>query len=427
MAIFTPTSFMGTVAVHWKINSQAVAVNGLAMEVLSSTLVDIGKYLWRPLKAQVTCLIHFRDNVKDLKDKVEDLVAKRNDIQEKVRAGCSSGEIATQEVILWQQRAFDILEEAQGIQQRVGENKECLCCPNLRWRYHISKQAKEKAEIIARHRDQGKFDTLTIALPPPPVINQEAPLIKGQASAELAMKKVMDALRDEKIKIIGVWGMGGIGKTTLVKNVNNQMQGRKDFDRVIMALDLADVGIPCVNDMVGCKIIITTRRELVCRNMETQVNIKVDLLSSGESWKLFKEKAGDVVDLPTVYTTAKEVLKECGGLPLAIITLGRALRGVRNPEVWNNALSQLKKSAPSDVEGMSKVYQSIKISYECLRPDLRPGFLFCGLFPEDYDIDVDRMIRYWKGEGFLEDAGSLEETINRGQSWVEELKLLLCY
>ncbi|XP_058075732.1 probable disease resistance protein At4g27220 [Magnolia sinica] len=289
----------------------------------------------------------------------------------------------------------------------------------------------------------------------------------------------MSALRDENTKIIGVWGMGGVGKTTLVKNVNNKLQGTQQFNKVIMVivsedvdtkriqgdiakrlgftlrengtepsraidlrnrlmqekkfliilddlwvqLDLAKVGIPSTNSHEGCKIIFTTRNEDVCQGMESQVDIQVKVLSEEESWKLFKEKAGAVVDNSSLQSKAKEVLKECGGLPLAIITLGRALRGRRNPKEWDNALSQLKKSVPSDIKGMENgVYHSIKISYDHLRPQLKPAFLFCCLFPEDHDIHVDTMIRLWKGEGFLEDVESWEEALNKGHALVEELK-----
>ncbi|XP_058074908.1 disease resistance protein At4g27190-like isoform X2 [Magnolia sinica] len=334
-------------------------------------------------------------------------------------------------------------------------------------------------ENMVKHHNEGNFERVTMPPLIPKVINQPAPSIDGLPSVESSLQKVMSALSDENTKIIGVWGMGGVGKTTLVKNVNNKLQGTQQFNKVIMVivsedvdikriqgdiakrlgftlldgtsessrasdlrtrlmqeekfliilddlwerLDLADVGIPSTNSLEGCKIIFTTRNEDVCQGMECQVDIQVKVLSEEESWKLFKEKAGAVVDNSSLQSKAKEVLEECGGLPLAIITLGRALRGRRNPKEWDNALSQLNKAVPSDIKGMENgVYHSIKISYDHLRPQLKPAFLFCCLFPEDYDIHVDKMIRLWKGEGFLEDVESWEEALNKGHALVEELK-----
>ncbi|XP_058075726.1 disease resistance protein At4g27190-like [Magnolia sinica] len=446
------------------------------MDAVDLAIVEIGKCVLNPLKKHMGYLIHFNDNVKDLKDRVEDLVAKREHIDQRVSTGCSNGEEEIGEVKLWLTRAVHMKEEAERIEQRVAENTRRLFCSNLSWRYSISKEAKQAMESISKHCNEGNF--MRVTMPPliPKVINQPAPSIKGLPSVESSFEKVMNALGDENIKIIGVWGMGGIGKTTLVNNVNNRLEGTQKFNKVIIVtaskdveirkiqgdiayrlgltlknetsratdlsnrlikekpfliifddlwerLDLANVGIPSINSLEGCKILFTTRSEDVCRGMESEVNIKVEALSDDESWKLFKEKAGDVVDDPSLHTKAREVFKECGGLPLAIITLGRALRGVRNSSVWDNALSQLKRSAPSDIKDMERsVYQSIKLSYDHLRVELKPGFLFCCLFPEDYDIHVDRMIKLWKGEGFLEDGGSLNETINKGHTWVEELK-----
>ena len=39
----------------------------------------------------------------------------------------------------------------------------------------------------------------------------------------------MDAFGDDKIKMIGVWGMGGMGKTTLVEQVAEQAKQGKLF------------------------------------------------------------------------------------------------------------------------------------------------------------------------------------------------------
>ncbi|XP_058074911.1 uncharacterized protein LOC131223492 [Magnolia sinica] len=64
-------------------------------------------------------------------------------------------------------------------------------------------------------------------------------------------------------------------------------------------------------------------------------------------------KRKQVIWLMTLPCTplAREVVKEYSSLPLAITTLGGVSRGVSNCRLWNNALSQLKTSAPSNIKG----------------------------------------------------------------------------
>ncbi|XP_040375651.1 probable disease resistance protein At1g61300 [Rosa chinensis] len=56
-----------------------------------------------------------------------------------------------------------------------------------------------------------------------------------QATSQ-AMEKVMMALKDDKAAVIGVYGRGGIGKTTLVKHVGSQAKKDKLYDQVIVVV-----------------------------------------------------------------------------------------------------------------------------------------------------------------------------------------------
>ena len=50
----------------------------------------------------------------------------------------------------------------------------------------------------------------------------------------------MEALRNEDMCMIGVWGMGSVGKTTLVKQVSKQSEEHKLFHKVIIVLDITE-------------------------------------------------------------------------------------------------------------------------------------------------------------------------------------------
>ncbi|XP_077222933.1 disease resistance protein At4g27190-like [Tasmannia lanceolata] len=279
--------------------------------------------------------------------------------------------------------------------------------------------------------------------------------------------------------MVCVHGMGGVGKTTLMKTINNKLVGTRDFDVVIwvtvskdlniertqlaiggklgllfggdedqesrgrkifarlknsryeLMLDdlweeiiLDDVGIPKPDKENKCKIVLSTRFLRVSNAMDVDMQFQVKTLGGEEAWNLFHEKTGEVMLLPDIQALAVKVVKECGGLPLAIITVGRAMRGKERKEVWRDALRALKESAVPEIEGMEpKVFRSLKLSYDCLEEDnIKLCFLYCALFPEDYPIDVDGLVKYWTMEGFTNNVDNLEDASNKGHRIIERLK-----
>ncbi|KAG9454176.1 hypothetical protein H6P81_007080 [Aristolochia fimbriata] len=119
----------------------------------------------------------------------------------------------------------------------------------------------------------------------------------------------------------------------------------------------------------------------------------------------------------------RDVAKECGSLPLAVVTLGRALRD-KDRFVWSNASLQLRRSIPTNIEGMhSKVFLSLMLSYDNLEGDeTKLLFLFCCLFPDDNNVSVNALRIYLMGEGLFQDLDTLEETSCRVYSLVDKLK-----
>lgn len=120
-----------------------------------------------------------------------------------------------------------------------------------------------------------------------------------------------------------------------------------------------------------------------------------------------------------------EILKKCGGLPLAIITIASLLAcheaGSSNEwESINNSLGAKFATKPI-LEEMRGI---LNLSYTHLPIHLRPCFLYLGMYPEDRLIIRDDLVRQWIAEGFvcnlhgadLEDVAKsyFVELINRG-------------
>ncbi|WRX11619.1 NB-ARC - like 10 [Theobroma cacao] len=118
------------------------------------------------------------------------------------------------------------------------------------------------------------------------------------------------------------------------------------LDDVWEKLELHTIGIPFGGEHEGCKILLTTRLQQVCSQMDCQEEFKLNILSEDEAWALFKDKAALKDDSPTL-NVAKEVAHECGGLPLAIVTVANALKG-ESEDGWIAANKRLKSSRHLD-------------------------------------------------------------------------------
>ncbi|KAJ0100813.1 hypothetical protein Patl1_04360 [Pistacia atlantica] len=221
------------------------------------------------------------------------------------------------------------------------------------------------------------------------------------------------------------------GTTRLLKEVKRLLKAGNIMvnkfllilDDVWETIDLDLLGFPQPEIQTGSKIILTSRYLGVCKQMKTDKQVKVDVLNDEEAWKLFTRNAGNVTTLERIEPLAKAVARECRGLPLAVITMGTAMRGKTIVRLWKHALNELQRSVPC-VEGIEdKVYKPVKWSYDKLRgKNTKSCFLYCALFPEDFSIEVHELVRCWLAEGLLEEQENYEDSINRGIALIETLK-----
>ncbi|KAJ9682228.1 hypothetical protein PVL29_018217 [Vitis rotundifolia] len=290
----------------------------------------------------------------------------------------------------------------------------------------------------------------------------------------------MDALRDNNMNLIEVWGVGGVGKTTLLKQVAQQAKQqqlftrqayidlssipdseklrqriakalgltlwRKDesrradelkqrlmeegkiliiLDDIWREVDLEQVGIPSKDDIwTQCKIVLASRDgDLLCKGMGTQICFPVEYLPLEEAWSLFKKTAGDSVEENLeLRPIAIQVVKECEGLPIAIVTIAKALKD-ETVAVWKNALEQLRSCAPTNIRAVGKkVYSCLEWSYTHLKgDDVKSLFLLCGMLGYG-DISLDLVLQYGMGLDLFDRIDSLEQVRNRLLALVENLE-----
>ncbi|KAJ0980211.1 hypothetical protein J5N97_008466 [Dioscorea zingiberensis] len=454
------------------------------MEFLSGLLsCSLWPLLCTSLGKQYNYIRKLKEHKEILQNELERLKSRGNDINDELKSGrLQHGKNPKKEVTLWLE---DWQKLVNAIENMDTENGNGMClrglCLNCYSRLKQSKRIEKLISDVKGLLENGRFtDGLFSASLPENQDSLPATDIQG-STAERKRVEILQCIMDPEVSKIGVYGMGGVGKTTIMTNIYNQLKETREFDIVIWVtvssffnldklqdiiakqlgcdlsspvdetsramglhaafrrrrnfliifddmwnkVSLQDLGIPEPNRENRSKILWTTRSIRVCNSMESQREIKVEGLYKEEAWSLFKDKVGgeDVIS-PEIESIAKEVAEECGGLPLALITVGRALRKTHQLEVWRSALQELRSSSTDQIEGMEEeVFRRLKFSYNRLNNDkLRECFLYCALYPEDEDIDVDELIKHWMAEGLIVEAGSWEREKDKGHAILKELK-----
>ncbi|KAJ0040733.1 hypothetical protein Pint_26883 [Pistacia integerrima] len=155
-------------------------------------------------------------------------------------------------------------------------------------------------------------------------------------------------------------------------------------------------------------------------NMGCKV-FEISSLSEKESWKLFKNTAGDLTEKRELKSLPKDICQKCGCVPMTIFTVANALKNKRDLLQWKEALRQLKRSSPKNFTGdMSRAYVSIQLSYNYLRSDLKKTFLLCSLISHQGFI-LDLVI-YAMGLDIFPDIFTIEEARSKVYALISELK-----
>ncbi|ESR40624.1 putative disease resistance protein [Citrus sinensis] len=415
-----------------------------------------------------------QDNLVALETELGKLIAAKNDVMMRV-VNAERQQLRTlDQVQVWLSRVEAVKTEADELIRHGSQEIDKLCVGGYYSKhcassYKFGKQVAKKLRDVQTLIGEGVFAAVATEVVPeraPEPVADERPTEPTIVGLQSQLEQVWRCLVEESVGIIGLYGMGGVGKTTLLTHINNKfLESPTSFDCVIWAVvskdlqlekiqedigkkiglvddswksksveekaldifrslrekrivlllddiwervDLTKVGIPLSGPKnTTSKVVFTTRFVDVCGSMEADKKFQVACLSEEHAWELFRKKVGeetlesdhDIVEL------AQTVAKECGGLPLALITIGRAMACKRTAEEWRHAVEVLRRSA-SEFAGLGKeVYPLLKFSYDSLQNEtIKSCFLYCCLYPEDYGILKWDLIDCWIGEGFLEES-----------------------
>ncbi|KAB2059887.1 hypothetical protein ES319_A11G338500v1 [Gossypium barbadense] len=385
------------------------------------------------------------------------------------------------EVNTWLAKAYTMigseLKEVKGLEDEAKNKCFIGLCPNFNARYQLSKKAEEGAGAVDELLQQGRFVKVSYRDVPQPVVDVPPKDFDDFNSRKVVFNDIMEAVKDPNLNIIGVYGMPGVGKTTLVEEVIRQVKADKLFDSVVMAavtqtpdvrkiqdqiadmsglkfeeqstsgranrlcqrlkkekkilvvlddiwakLDLMEVGISLGDENQRCTILLTSRdHNVLKKDMDAKQVFLIGVLEHEEAWEFFKKIAGDGVESSDLLPIATEVAKKCGGLLIAIRTLATSLRN-EPPYVWEDALRQLSKPSSSNFKGVpGTVYSTIQWSYDRLQSeDHKQTLLLCSLL--GHNLHLEALLMCAMGLGLFPGISTIEETRNRLLTVVSHLK-----
>ncbi|KAG6530565.1 hypothetical protein ZIOFF_012806 [Zingiber officinale] len=475
--------------------------------------VDVNSCL-SGLWASLPVLGRPKSGIQKLEKEMARLRGKRDDIKNQIDQADRQGKIPTNEVSQWL-REVEILEGKVGVIEQDFQSVTTTCncfnqtdgtssqtqragdqvlvrqssnyCSIIR---RVAKELGEANELMSRAGALDPVATVgplksTVMLP----ISHRPPV-----GIESYVEDIVGYIDGGEDNIIGIYGMGGFGKTTTLNRIQQHyLLKHTIFDRVIwvvaskgcqlkrLQMDIAkSLGLNTLQENDGentcgdklCSylmnknclmflddiwehlnlqllgmahsateqgqqqhqqprkvVVFTTRSETVCAQMKAEKKIKVRCLDSEQAWQLFEQNIdGDVLSSDAgIKFLAEELAKECAGLPLALVTVARAMSGKRSWEAWKEALHQTRDKHEWTTIGLSEdslvMYKAFKLSYDSLENDsIRECLLYCALWPEDYEINkFEELIPCWIGCGIFDEFNMINEAFAKGYSHLEAL------
>ncbi|XP_055802596.1 disease resistance protein RPP13-like [Solanum dulcamara] len=382
---------------------------------------------------EVSLLTSLRDEVRSLRNELlfiqsflRDAEQKQSRDQRVQQWVFEINSIANDAVAILETYSF---EASKGDDARFANRlKACTCiCRKEKKFYNVAKEIqslKDRITDISRKRETyGITNIHNNAGEGPsnqsPTLRRTTSYVDDQDNIFVGLQDVVQTLLAELLKaeprrsVISIYGMGGLGKTTLarnlytspnivnrfhtrawicvsqeyntidlLRNIIKSIQGRTketldllermtQGDLEIYLRDLLKEGkyLVVVDDVWqreaweslksafpdsknGSRVIITTRKEDVAERADDRGFVyKLRFLSQEESWDLFCRKLLDVrAMIPEMERLAKDMVEKCGGLPLAIAVLSELLSHKRGLDEWKKVKDHLWKNIIEDVE-----------------------------------------------------------------------------
>ncbi|KAH0849720.1 LOW QUALITY PROTEIN: hypothetical protein HID58_096145 [Brassica napus] len=403
------------------------------------------------------------------------LKAKRDDVQRKVEREEFTGQRRRlDQVQVWLTSILTMENQYNELLSTSELELERLCLCRLYSKIYLyGKRVTGMLEEVKSLSSQGEFNAVTDETPI--AEGEELPIQPTIVGQETMLEMLWNRLMEDRVGIVGLYGMGGVGKTTLLTQINNRFSERghgfeaviwvvvsqnatvhkiqgsigeklglvgKEWDeksemkrardihnvlrkkKFVLFLDdmwekvnLSTIGVPYPSRVNGSKVAFTTRSRDVCGGMEVDDPIEVRCLDTDKAWDLFKKKVGEntLGSHQTFPSSQGKSLVNVVAYHWHLMLLVELWRAKTQYKSGVEQLMLLTSSA-TEFSGMEdKILPILKFSYDSLDGEMTKScFLYCSLFPEDGLIYKEELIEYWIGEGFIDEKEGRERAMNQG-------------
>ncbi|GKU91019.1 hypothetical protein SLEP1_g4949 [Rubroshorea leprosula] len=413
---------------------------------------------------------NLEEDLNELRSEWQVLKRREFDVNSRIQVEVQSGQVVKEEVKGWLEDVQKIERDIRDVEERVGT------VPYYK-RASLDKDVRKTIKEVKRIQERHIFGGgLGIGRAPACGIVIPTENLEGEISTK---DEIWEHLMGNKVGMIGVCGIGGVGKTTIMKHVNNDLLTKSRFQKVIwvtvsyplnvlelqkkvalamgrtlpedeemmraaalmemmgrvrfvLILDdvwdnfsLSDVGIPEPTLQNGCKVVITSRTAQVCNYLGCKI-VKVRPLSAEESLNLFLNRVGhDVLQVAGLEEILKLIVEECAGLPLAIVVIAGGMKGEGEPNIveWRNALNDLRQRVKSVNDMEEEIFRQLRFSYDRLRNlEIKKCFLYCSLFREDYELVREGLIEGCIDEGLIHELEKRQDAYDRFDVFLNRLE-----
>ncbi|KAL9411785.1 hypothetical protein AB3S75_045399 [Citrus x aurantiifolia] len=264
----------------------------------------------------------------------------------------------------------------------------------------------------------------------------------------------------ETVSVVPIVGLGGLGKTALAKLVYNDQMVEEHFELKIWICVSEDFGERQIMTKIIKSITGQNQGDLdtdrLKRILRDHLNSKRYLLvmddvwnEDPEAWRKLKSlllggangskilvttRSRKVASIrtkimkcafkeerdkhPNLVKIGEEIVKKCGGIPLAVRTLGSVLYGSTDKRDWELVgENEIWKSE----EKANDILHVLRLSYNQLPPHPKQCVAYCSIFPKDYQFNSHTLVQFWMAHGLLQSHNKNEDLEDIGIRYLKEL------